>query len=187
MQEGERGSLKVAGVCLPTMSLSPPLGQLGQCHLQLWGLGEGQPSSPSGGGRVLGRQPGQGACLMVSLDIGNVEVCGCEVMVVGSVGLGVPSQPSSCWVHLFGPQLSKHVESSLSPIINPIPPPSPSHASFVQQQIPKYPASWHSPLPISLSYFFNYFLLMVQFLQTAFHSFLQGRGEESRGSCSLFV
>jgi hypothetical protein len=77
------------------------------------GVGGVRPSSSSGWRRGLGRQPGQGACLKVSLDTGNVEVCGCEVMGVGSVCHGVPSQPFSCCVHLFGPQLSNQVEISL--------------------------------------------------------------------------
>jgi hypothetical protein len=98
------------------------------------------------GGGGLGRPRGQGACLTVPLDLGNVEVCGCEAMGVGSVGLGVPSKPSSCCGHLFGPQLSSHVESSLSPNPNRIP--SPSHPMPLSS---KYPARWHSPLPTPLS------------------------------------
>jgi hypothetical protein len=124
----------------------------------------------AGGGGWAGSEGRARACLTVSLDIGNVEVCGCEAMGVGPGGLGVPSQPSSCCVHHFGPQLSKHVQSSLSPNPNPIPPPPPSHASFVQQQIPKYPASWHSPLltplPTLLQLLFHHSTLL-----TVFHSF----------------
>jgi hypothetical protein len=117
------------------------------------------------GGGGLGRPRGQGACLTVPLDLGNVEVCGCEAMGVGSVGLGVPSQPSSCGGHLFGHQLSSHVESSLSPNPNRIPPP-PHHMPLSSNNI------FLSILPVGIphyrllfAHFFTSVFIIVQFSQ----------------------
>jgi hypothetical protein len=68
---------------------------------------EGWSSPPSGYGRGLS---GQGACITISLLV-DVEVSG-HVELVGSMVQAHPRLPSSCWAHLFCPQISKYMESS---------------------------------------------------------------------------
>jgi hypothetical protein len=85
------------------------VGQLDPGHLWLWQLGS-PPLVPSGCGRGLS---GQGVCLPLSLLVDYMEVSGC-VEMVGSVVHAHPRLPSSCWAHLFCPQLTKYMESSLN-------------------------------------------------------------------------